>query len=61
MAANLELALRIKALVEGKPSVDALTGGMRDLNKVASVPIPDNTERLRAGLEKTERRSVTVN
>lgn len=57
MAANLELALRIKALVEGKPSVDALTGGMRDLNKVASVPIPDNTERLRAGLEKTERRS----
>lgn len=49
MAKDLELALKIQALVKGLEEVAALTTELEDLAAAGSEPIPDNTAELRAG------------
>lgn len=50
---NLELALKIKALVEGAKNVQALAGDVEKLQGQAGKPLPDPTPQLRNGISKT--------
>lgn len=50
---NLELALKIKALVEGAQNVQRLAGDVEKLQGQAGKPLPDPTPQLRAGIQKT--------
>jgi len=49
MADNLELALKIKALVEGLKNVESLTNEVEALGKQAGVKLPDPTDDLDKG------------
>lgn len=51
---DLKLALVIEALVKGAKDVLGLTGSVKELSSTASKPVPDNTEQLRAGVQKTK-------
>ena len=50
---DLQLALRIKMLVEGAKSVLGLSNDVKGLRNEASKPIPDPTPELRAGADRT--------
>ncbi len=50
---NLELALKIKALVDGVNNVKGLADDVRNLQQQSGRPIPDPTPELRAGADKT--------
>lgn len=50
---NLELALRIRTLVEGAKNVLGLSNEVKGLRNEASKPIPDPTPEIRAGADRT--------
>ena len=50
---NLELALKIKALVEGAQNVQKLGEDVQKLQSQAGKPLPDPTPQLRDGIKKT--------
>lgn len=50
---SLELALKIKALVEGQKNVTGLSNEIDRLGKTARTPIPDPTPEMRDGADKT--------
>jgi hypothetical protein len=53
MADNLELALKIKALVEGAKNVQGLANEIKQLAGVAKQGVPDPTQGLREGAKQT--------
>lgn len=54
MSNNLELALKIRALVEGLANVEQLSGEVRELADQAGKELPDPTDELRDGMNKTK-------